>query len=145
MEKWRGEIQGVFDGVVLSAGADASSEPFLYTAGRETELGPSRSPRRYYRSTESGSEVVSAGQWYERGCARIVHLYEDPHKRGRHFVLHYGDMTDSSSLVRIVQPVQVLVAAANLARSAYSTYQPPALAACMMQVAYTMSAWRLLT
>ena len=37
---------------------------------------------------------------------RIDHLYQDPHERGRRFVLHYGDMTDSSSLVRIVQQVQ---------------------------------------
>lgn len=37
---------------------------------------------------------------------RIDHLYEDPHTKGRHFILHYGDMTDSSSLIRIVQNVQ---------------------------------------
>lgn len=37
---------------------------------------------------------------------RIDHLYQDPHEHGRRFVLHYGDMTDSSSLVRIVQGVQ---------------------------------------
>jgi GDPmannose 4,6-dehydratase len=37
---------------------------------------------------------------------RIDHLYEDPHAKNRKFVLHYGDMTDSSSLVRIVQTVQ---------------------------------------
>ena len=37
---------------------------------------------------------------------RIDHLYQDPHEQGRRFVLHYGDMTDSSSLVRIVQQVQ---------------------------------------
>ncbi len=37
---------------------------------------------------------------------RIDHLYEDPHKPGRHFVLHYGDMTDSSSLIQIVQKVK---------------------------------------
>lgn len=37
---------------------------------------------------------------------RIDHLYQDPHEAGRHFFLHYGDMTDSSSLVRIVQQVQ---------------------------------------
>ncbi|HLF38494.1 MAG TPA: GDP-mannose 4,6-dehydratase, partial [Burkholderiales bacterium] len=37
---------------------------------------------------------------------RIDHLYQDPHEKGRRFVLHYGDMTDSSSLVRIVQQVQ---------------------------------------
>ena len=37
---------------------------------------------------------------------RIDHLYQDPHDTGRRFVLHYGDMTDSSSLVRIIQQVQ---------------------------------------
>jgi GDPmannose 4,6-dehydratase len=35
--------------------------------------------------------------------ARIDHLYEDPHVKDRRLILHYGDMTDSSSLVRIVQ------------------------------------------
>src|ERR1044071_7856327 len=37
---------------------------------------------------------------------RIDHLYEDPHEEGRRFVLHYGDMTDSSSLLRVIQMVQ---------------------------------------
>lgn len=37
---------------------------------------------------------------------RIDHLYQDPHDTGRRFILHYGDMTDSSSLVRIIQQVQ---------------------------------------
>ncbi len=37
---------------------------------------------------------------------RIDHLYQDPHERDRRFVLHYGDMTDTSSLVRIIQAVQ---------------------------------------
>lgn len=37
---------------------------------------------------------------------RIDHLYEDPHDDGRRFVLHYGDMTDSSSLVHVIQQVQ---------------------------------------
>ncbi len=37
---------------------------------------------------------------------RIDHLYQDPHEMKRRFVLHYGDMTDSSSLVRIIQAVQ---------------------------------------
>ena len=37
---------------------------------------------------------------------RIDHLYQDPHEPNRRFVLHYGDMTDSSSLLRIVQLVQ---------------------------------------
>jgi GDPmannose 4,6-dehydratase len=38
--------------------------------------------------------------------ARIDHIYEDPHLPSRHFILHYGDMTDASSLVHIVQKVQ---------------------------------------
>jgi len=37
---------------------------------------------------------------------RIDHLYEDPHTRDRRFVLHYGDLTDSSSLVHVMQQVQ---------------------------------------
>ena len=37
---------------------------------------------------------------------RIDHLYQDPHVDGRNFILHYGDMTDSSNLIRIVQQVQ---------------------------------------
>ena len=37
---------------------------------------------------------------------RIDHLYQDPHVDGRRFILHYGDLTDSTSLVRIVQQVQ---------------------------------------
>ncbi|HOI87343.1 MAG TPA: GDP-mannose 4,6-dehydratase [Lentimicrobium sp.] len=37
---------------------------------------------------------------------RIDHLYEDPHKENRRFILHYGDMTDSSNLTRIIQEVQ---------------------------------------
>ncbi len=34
---------------------------------------------------------------------RIDHLYQDPHVDNRNFILHYGDLTDSTSLVRIVQ------------------------------------------
>ncbi|MEW6098340.1 MAG: GDP-mannose 4,6-dehydratase [Pseudomonadota bacterium] len=37
---------------------------------------------------------------------RIDHLYQDPHVDNRSFILHYGDLTDSTSLVRIVQKVQ---------------------------------------
>ena len=37
---------------------------------------------------------------------RIDHLYQDPHDPQRRLVLHYGDMTDSSSLVRIVEQAQ---------------------------------------
>ena len=37
---------------------------------------------------------------------RIDHLYQDPHESDVHFHLHYGDMTDATNLVRIVQQVQ---------------------------------------
>lgn len=37
---------------------------------------------------------------------RIDHLYQDPHEQDRRFILHHGDLTDSSSLIRIIQQVQ---------------------------------------
>jgi len=37
---------------------------------------------------------------------RIDHLYQDPHESGRRFVLHYGDLTDSTNLIRIIQEVR---------------------------------------
>src|SRR5208337_1837808 len=37
---------------------------------------------------------------------RVDHLYEDPHQASRRFILHYGDLTDSTSLIRIVQEVR---------------------------------------
>jgi GDPmannose 4,6-dehydratase len=37
---------------------------------------------------------------------RIDHLYQDPHVRDRRFILHHGDMTDSSSMIRIIQQTQ---------------------------------------
>jgi len=37
---------------------------------------------------------------------RIDHLYQDPHIKGNNFILHYGDLTDTSNLVRIIQLVQ---------------------------------------
>jgi GDPmannose 4,6-dehydratase len=37
---------------------------------------------------------------------RIDHLYQDPHKSDRNFILHHGDLTDSTSLIRIIQDVQ---------------------------------------
>ena len=38
--------------------------------------------------------------------ARIDHMYQDPHVPGAHFQIHYGDMTDSTNLIRIIQSVQ---------------------------------------
>jgi len=37
---------------------------------------------------------------------RIDHLYEDPHESARKFVLHYGDLTDSTNLIRVIQQVR---------------------------------------
>jgi GDPmannose 4,6-dehydratase len=37
---------------------------------------------------------------------RIDHLYQDPHDEDRRFILHYGDLTDSTNLIRVVQEVQ---------------------------------------
>ena len=37
---------------------------------------------------------------------RIDHIYEDPHIPDRHLHLHYGDLTDSTNLIRIIQEVQ---------------------------------------
>jgi len=38
--------------------------------------------------------------------ARIDHLYQDPHTANANFILHYGDLTDATNLIRIVQEVQ---------------------------------------
>lgn len=38
--------------------------------------------------------------------ARIEHLYQDPHEPDQRFILHYGDMTDATNLIRIVQQTQ---------------------------------------
>lgn len=37
---------------------------------------------------------------------RIDHLYQDPHVKDQNFILHYGDLTDSTNLIRIIQNVQ---------------------------------------
>src|SRR5438552_2486695 len=37
---------------------------------------------------------------------RVDHLYQDPHEENQRFILHYGDLTDSSSLTRVIQLVQ---------------------------------------
>lgn len=38
--------------------------------------------------------------------ARVDHLYKDPHERNVNFFMHYGDLTDSTNLIRIIQEVQ---------------------------------------
>jgi GDPmannose 4,6-dehydratase len=37
---------------------------------------------------------------------RIDHLYQDPHADSRDFILHYGDLTDSTNLIRVIQEIQ---------------------------------------
>jgi len=37
---------------------------------------------------------------------RIDHLYQDPHVDGRKFILHYGDLTDSTNLIHVIQQIQ---------------------------------------
>src|SRR6201999_2191184 len=37
---------------------------------------------------------------------RMEHLYQDPHETNPRFILHYGDMTDSTNIIRIVQQTQ---------------------------------------
>ena len=37
---------------------------------------------------------------------RIDHLYQDPHEKNVQFTLHYGDLTDSTNLIRIIQEVK---------------------------------------
>ena len=36
---------------------------------------------------------------------RIDHLYQDPHKKDNHFILHYGDLTDSTNLIRLIKKI----------------------------------------
>lgn len=37
---------------------------------------------------------------------RVDHLYQDPHEPAQKFILHYGDLTDSSNIIRIIQQIQ---------------------------------------
>src|ERR1700761_9377753 len=37
---------------------------------------------------------------------RVEHLYQDPHEKDPRFILHFGDMTDATNLIRIVQDTQ---------------------------------------
>ena len=38
--------------------------------------------------------------------SRIDHLFQDPHESDPRFTLHYGDLTDSTNLIRVIQQVQ---------------------------------------
>ena len=39
---------------------------------------------------------------------RIDHLYEDPHESNLRFKLHYGDLTDSTNIIRIIQSIELM-------------------------------------
>ena len=38
--------------------------------------------------------------------ARVDHLYKDPHEKDVHFCMHYGDLTDATNLIRVIQEIQ---------------------------------------
>ena len=56
---------------------------------------------------------------------RVDHLYQDPHVDHQNFTLHYGDLTDSTNLIRIVKQVQpdeiYNLAALNYAAASFET------------------------
>jgi GDPmannose 4,6-dehydratase len=37
---------------------------------------------------------------------RVDHLYQDPHEKNKNFILHYGDLTDSTNLIRLIQEIK---------------------------------------
>src|SRR5260221_716031 len=37
---------------------------------------------------------------------RVNHLYQDPHERDLHFILHFGDLTDATNLIRIIEEIK---------------------------------------
>ena len=53
---------------------------------------------------------------------RVDHMYQDPHLPHGQFHLHYGDLTDSTNLIRIVQEVQP-DEIYNLAAQSYSNFR----------------------
>ncbi len=82
--------------------------------------------------------------------ARVDHLYRDPHGSGVRFFLHYGDMTDATNLIRIVQEVQPTeiynLAAQSHVRVSFETPEytatPTRLARCGFLRPSVSSTWR---
>ena len=37
---------------------------------------------------------------------RVDHIYQDPHVENQNFILHYGDMTDSTNIIRLIKEIQ---------------------------------------
>ena len=88
---------------------------------------PCRQNRPHYRNHGTGRQLPGGappgeglpGAWDQEACeqlgpparfanntSRIDHLYHDPHESDPRLVLHYGDLTDSTNLIRIIQQVQ---------------------------------------
>ena len=49
--------------------------------------------------------------------SRIDHLYQDPHESDSRLVLHYGDLTDNTNLIRIIQQVQPMRSTTSVPRA----------------------------
>jgi GDP-mannose 4,6-dehydratase len=70
---------------------------------------------RYFYDGALVSELLLAKDYLVHGIkrrsssfntGRIEHLYQDPHEEGVGFLMHYGDMTDATDLINIVQETQ---------------------------------------
>jgi GDPmannose 4,6-dehydratase len=62
-------------------------------------------PNFYYLKEYKIHGIMRRGSTFT--IERIDHLYQDPHKRDRRLILHYGDMSDAANLIRIVQKIQL--------------------------------------
>jgi len=58
---------------------------------------------------------------------RIDHLYQDPHEKDQRFILHYGDLADSSNLIRIIQQVISFVLFSRYSPMKFTTWGPRAM------------------
>ena len=56
--------------------------------------------------------------------ARVDHLYEDPHAGNVPFLLHYGDMTDSTNLIRLMQQIRPLLSPAEIREAMQESATP---------------------
>jgi len=87
----------------------------LSTHSNKTDGSNYHSYAEYKEFSTGGSEFLLKKGYQVHGLKRrsssfntdrIDHLYQDPHIENRNFILHYGDMTDSTNLIRIIQEVQ---------------------------------------
>jgi GDPmannose 4,6-dehydratase len=83
---------------------------------RENSNEKNSAHHRHYRTRRRLSGRIPVKKGYEvhgikrRASSfntdRIDHLYQDPHVENKNFVLHYGDLTDATNLIRIIQQTQ---------------------------------------